>query len=450
MRRVLMIAFYTAPAADVGARRTNSFIRYLPRFGWEPIVLSVKTKYYTRCDWNDRLPDTVCVARTMCPMPLMWYYNRKRRSPSAEERMRQDSKDTFFSPSDSVQHFSLRAKIAWSLQIPDEFNCWIPFGVWKGWRLIRRLRPSVIYASAKPVSAHVIGWILKKFTGLPLVLDFRDIWVGNPWEVEQPAHIQRWKARIERRLVRDADYVILNTPKAHEIFLRRYSELPGDRFDYIPNGYDPSDFDSIENTARAEESAEPAFTIVHTGTVYGLMDPRPLLRAIHDLLRSHSVPDNKLRLDFYGAYLVRFGGRNLQEMVAELGLERVVRLNPPVPHAEALRVQQRADALLLLIPGSDVAVPSKAYEYLKSGKPVLALCSPLSATAQLIYETRTGVVVDPFDVDAIKRTLLDFIRGRVFVEPNQEAIVQYSAEHRTLRLCTLLEAAVRRVAGERI
>ncbi|MEM4407443.1 MAG: glycosyltransferase [Candidatus Caldarchaeum sp.] len=441
MRRVLVIAFYTAPSADVGARRTDRFLCYLPRFGWEAIVLSVKTKYYTRHDASKCLPNNVFVARTLCPMPLVWYHNRKHKSRSTKERVLQEREDVSFSPSpSSMKRFSLRAKIAWSLQLPDEFNCWIPFGIWEGWRLIRRFHPEVIYASAKPISALVIGWALKKITGLPLVIDFRDIWIGNPWDIPQPYHVQRWKTRIERRLVCDAECVVLNTPKAREIYVQRYSDIPEDRFDCIPNGYDPADFDSIEDVARTEGGIGSAFTIVHTGTVYGLMDPRPLLRAIHDLLCSHSVAHNKLRLDFYGACLVRAGGRNLEDLVSELNLQGVVRLNPPVSHAEALRIQRTADALLLLIPGSDVAVPSKAYEYLKTGKPILALCSSSSATARLISETRTGVIADPWDVEAIKSTVLSLVSGALSINPDEEAIRRYSAEYQTRQLSLLLES----------
>ncbi len=339
-----------------------------------------------------------------------------------------------------LQHFSLRSQIAWSLQIPDEFNCWVPFGVWKGWKLVRRFRPSVIYASARPMSAHVIGWVLKKITGLPLVLDFRDIWIDNPWDPAQPAHVKRLKARIERKLVCDADAVILNTLKALDVYTNRYAYLPADRFTCIPNGYDEADILDAEGVvSNATGHLSSHFTIVHTGTVYGLMDPRPLLQALCDLVHSGAIKKEHLRVDFYGSYLIRLGGKSLHDLVAGSGVPEVVRLNAPVPRKDALRAQHSADALLLIVPGTDVAVPSKAYEYLASGKPILALCPKQSATAQLILETRSGVVVEPYDVEAIKKALLDLVHGRVFFTPDYCAIRRYSSVYQTQQLASLLD-----------
>jgi len=443
VRRVLMIAFYTFPAAEVGARRTDRFARYLPRFGWEPVVLTVKEKYYSRCETAEQSLGSTYIARTYAPMPLVWYHNRKLQRCRGRESHRSEPYATPVIHRTSSPRFSLRSQIAQGLQVPDEFNGWIPFGVWEGWKLIRRFQPALIYASAKPVSAHVIGWFLKKLTGLPLVIDFRDIWVGNPWDVEQPLWVKQWKMAIERRLIRDADRIILNTPHALAIYRQRYSCIPQDRFICIPNGYDETDIESGDITTLSQtDSRDPTVLIVHTGTVYGRMDPRALLQAVREVTHGSVTARKSLRIEFYGTYEIQVDGKSFAELVSDYHLGHLVRLNPPVPRAKALQLQRRADALLLFVPETDVAVPAKTYEYIVARRPILALCSPLSATAQVIRETQTGVVIEPQNVDAIKSALEEVILGAIGYSPDESAVGRYNAVYLTQQLSQVFGSIV--------
>ncbi|HMT12896.1 MAG TPA: glycosyl transferase, partial [Ignavibacteria bacterium] len=42
MKKVLIISYYFPPSGGPGVQRVLKFVKYLPEFGWQPIVLTVK------------------------------------------------------------------------------------------------------------------------------------------------------------------------------------------------------------------------------------------------------------------------------------------------------------------------------------------------------------------------------------------------------------------------
>jgi hypothetical protein len=46
MRRVLVITTHFAPDIHVGAKRATKFAKYLPLYGWQPIILTKEVSEY--------------------------------------------------------------------------------------------------------------------------------------------------------------------------------------------------------------------------------------------------------------------------------------------------------------------------------------------------------------------------------------------------------------------
>jgi glycosyltransferase involved in cell wall biosynthesis len=159
----------------------------------------------------------------------------------------------------------------------------------------------------------------------------------------------------------------------------------------IPNG---ADFDDV---AGLERHPSDRFRITHTGSFFGRRDPRPFLQALADS-----------GLDVVARFLGDF--RDADRQWAEgLGLGDRFELLPYAPRAESLALQRDSEALLLLIPdagGRGKGVLSgKVFEYVAVGRPILAAVPPDGAAAELIRETRAGVVVSPDDPAAIRSAL---------------------------------------------
>ncbi len=367
MRRVLVIAFYFPPQGGAGVQRTLKFVKYLPEFGWQPIVLTVTGSDSTLRDESlaREVPSTVSVHRTpalLLPRLVPW----------------------------RVRRWLTR----WLLVVDEQVG-WLPFAVARGKCLIQETGIAVIYTTSAPYTDHLIGLWLKRATGRPWVADLRDPWVDNPaLAFASPFH-RRWVERLERQTFLEADRVVVNTATALDFYRRKYPGLEGGRLLAIPNGYDPDD---LADVAPAPLD-RTRFQIVHVGSLYGQMrTARPFLQALRNLMEARTLPRQRVQVSFVGNV-----GHEVAALVQEYALDDVVRLIGYVPHRESIAYLLAADLLLLIPtsgPGSEVFIPAKAFEYLAVGRPILTLATP-GAAADLIAEAHAGPVVDPNDVLAI-------------------------------------------------
>jgi glycosyltransferase involved in cell wall biosynthesis len=175
-----------------------------------------------------------------------------------------------------------------------------------------------------------------------------------------------------------------------EDFLKKDPGLDRDKFRLIPNGYDPADLEGIVPMRNQR------FTIVYTGSMYGVRRPDTLLAAAAGLRRQGRIDPERVRLRFVGRFgeEVRAAFRNpeVRDMVEEMGYR---------PHAVSVAEIKGAHALLLVVddyPGNEGIVPGKVFEYIGARRPVLAL-APEGAVAELVRSTGAGDVLALDDVE---------------------------------------------------
>ncbi|HSQ81014.1 MAG TPA: glycosyltransferase, partial [Casimicrobiaceae bacterium] len=145
MKRVLMIAYHFPPlAGSSGIQRTLRFVQHLPAFGWEPAVLTADPRAYERTseDLDAEVPDGVQVERAFAL--------------------------------DTARQLSIAGRYPGFLARPDRWMTWQYAAVRSGMKLIRRWRPDVIWSTYPIATAHVIGSVLHRRSGLPWIADFRD------------------------------------------------------------------------------------------------------------------------------------------------------------------------------------------------------------------------------------------------------------------------------------
>jgi glycosyltransferase involved in cell wall biosynthesis len=198
-------------------------------------------------------------------------------------------------------------------------------------------------------------------------------------------------------VVREARLVVTVTEAMRDGFLRRYPDLPPERFHVIENGFDPEIFDSVSPAPR-----DRRLTLVHAGSFLAARSPRSFFEALRTVLDEGLVPREEIRV-----LLVGSAGKEAARLREEMGLADVVAMTGFVPHTECLARQRSADALLLVLPEGESrsdAHTSKLLEYLAAGKPVLAL-APEGAAAELLAEAGMRRVVRPEDSRGIVREL---------------------------------------------
>ncbi|MFH0946718.1 MAG: hypothetical protein V2A76_16105 [Planctomycetota bacterium] len=405
-KNVLIIAFHFPPIAAAGTHRTLNFVRQLSRRGYGLGVLTTSSFGGLGLDWSlaGRVPAGVLVARAPHVDPFRVLARlHKARSGRPEAAVMPTGEGG--GPPDRPRLFFPRALDYASrlANLPDRYTSWIPLAVARGILLGRRIGAEVIYSTAPPYSAHLVGLFLSKVLGLPWVADLRDPWTLNPFHANPYPSLCALDRTMERWVMFGAQRVILNTRQAEAGYRERYPDL--DQFCTINNGIDP-DLLSIPPEPPARSGR---LTLLHIGSIYGRRFPRGLIEALARL--RDSDPDLYRRIVVEQIGPEDHGERLLAE-AKELGVADQLRLRGPVSHAEALRRCRQADGLLLLGPRGaepEVQVPSKLFEYLAAGRPVFALAQLDGAIASLLADVdRPHVIADPNDPAGIHDGLRRF------------------------------------------
>jgi glycosyltransferase involved in cell wall biosynthesis len=297
---------------------------------------------------------------------------------------------------------SIRALIEAASEIPDKESGWILPAVLRGaWHMLRFGRPDVIYSSAPPWSGQVVALGLSRLSHRPWVADFRDPWARAPWRDWRRAFRQRAVAALERRVVMRADAVLFVTEANRREFSTFYGPLAAGRFQLVPNGCDPTEFEGLPLLVRPGQ-----FVLLHAGTFYGPRSPMPVIEAIARAVGRGALDRQTFRLRLVGPINITV---DVPAECARLGLADVVEFVPRLSRADCLREMKSASALLLVQVGTTVSVPGKAYEYLAAGRPVLAL-SEEGETAALVRASGAGVSLPPgAPVEGIEAALLDIV-----------------------------------------
>lgn len=372
-----MIAFHFPPAAmGSGHLRTLGFVRHLPSFGWEPIVLSANEAAYPRVqEGNNQLIPAGCKVHRALAL-------------------------------DVRRHLAVNGKYFGFLAQPDGWASWWFAGVAKGMLLIRRHRIEAIWSTYPIMTAHSIAHTLSRWTRRPWLADFRDP-VTSSVEAENPFSVSA-QQRAEQRVLRRAQHVIFTTPGAMRSYAERFPAAFRDgRMSVIPNGFEESAFADMPAAAMREKGRP--LRMVHSGLLYpDGRNPMPFFEALAGLKSSGMLADGEVEI------VLRACGSEARYAVdlRRLGLDRMVILAPPISNRDALREQAQADALLLFQGRKfDRQIPAKAYEYLRIGRPIFALVSESGDTAALLRETGAATTVTLDNADAIRQQFARFVEA---------------------------------------
>jgi CelD/BcsL family acetyltransferase involved in cellulose biosynthesis/glycosyltransferase involved in cell wall biosynthesis len=438
----------------MGARSCAQIARYLPLHGWSPVVLTAQEKYIEERyrGSNDEiaelgLPDAIVRTRLL-PHPFDLYRWLK----SALRRKPQDAggagaaKTTIVVDRPPAEKGKLRRLILSALSIPDIYTGWILPAVVAGLKAARESKAEQIFSSGPFWTNHLVGLALSYLTGLPWTAHFRDPWITGNWQApDRPiaARLNKW---LERIVVTRATAVVSVTEEHSVAFRRGYPRLPADKFFTVPNGYDNEEWRSDEweeEPARIqrERENEEKFLIAYTGKFYIERDPQPLFRALRTLIDSGEIEREQVQVDLVG-WCETSEGRSVREMAVKLGLSDCVNILGPRGRQETIRRMMRANLLLLLAETFIIQIPGKTYEYLRAGRPILAL-TPEGALAKFLRRTGAGWVVDPKDDAGVLRAVRERYQQWKAGEPgpiaDPETIASFDRRKLTGRLAELLD-----------
>jgi glycosyltransferase involved in cell wall biosynthesis len=447
MSKVLMITYVFPPAAWVGAHRTLKYCKYLGAHGWTPIVLTAKPIGVAFRDENlvRQLPPGVVVHRTFDVDPAKWeerLASRKQRHsrPPARHAAGPRAAEEAAPASGAFQRIKEFIK-ALLKDSPDSHIFWVPFAFFRGLWILLRDRVDVIYCSTPPHSSHLIAFLLAKCTRKPYVLDFRD-----PWYVEGSARLPagriplllKLETRTKQWIVRGAAKIICVSQGELEEMRAEFPELSGDRFACITNGYDPADLPA-SGPVRAPS---PKLTLIHAGTIYsGVADE--FFEALRRLVDADPGAAGAIQVHLLGDI-----AHGYADALRELEALNIVKFHGLQPHATTLAMVHSSDVVVILMGGTKYLpshLPSKAFEYLHAGKPILAIAAE-GELAQLVRQSGLGVTVPPQSVasviDALRVLLADHAAGRLAKTPNQAYIRGFERAALAEKLARVLDGVM--------
>jgi len=414
IKKVLMVARVFPPYSSVGhSVRVIKFIKYLPTLGWLPVVLTVddekEYEYYPKqgsASLLSDIPQEVSIHRTSAGEP----------SSEFLEKERKFGQQNFLTAFIVKILGGARRFIFRNFLLPDRELSWLLFAVSLGQKIIQNEGIDAIFVTCPPHSAALIGAVLKRLTGKPLIIDFRDDWIDTPWFNSMPKFRRMIERRLENWAIKIADKVTLVTEWSQQSFIDRYPNQPKEKFVFISNGCDLEDFSFLKSMPPLLPN-NSKFRIVHAGSLNDSKNwtrtPMTIFQAIQHLLQEQPNLKEKLTLAFTG-----FLPERQKQLVNEMGLSDVVKELGFVPRDDLYCLMKESEMLLVInYEGFATLIPGKIYEYWAVGGPPILLLSCSGAASGFIEKYKLGISVDPSDVSGIEQAILNVYRENEELAP---------------------------------
>lgn len=412
MKRLLMIAYHFPPlAGSSGIQRTLRFAQHLPKFGWEPLVLTAHPRAYERTsdDLMTDVPPGVIVRRAFAL--------------------------------DAARHLSIAGRYIGATARPDRWVSWKFGAVREGMRMIREFAPLAIWSTYPIATAHMIGSELHRRSGLPWIADFRDPMAQDGY----PTDPLVWKSfkSIEEQTLSSARFSIFTTPSAAKTYQQRYPET-AEQVAVLENGYDEETFVAVEQANQGRQPIFPgAVTLLHSGIVYPAeRDPTQLFEALGFLKQKGAILPGRLKIRFRASVHDDL----LNDLAQQHDVTEFIDCQPPIPYREALAEMLAADGLLVMQASNcNEQIPAKIYEYLRAKRPILALTDAAGDTATTLRRAGMGDITRldvAADIEQALPAFAESIRNSCATVPNAKVVAESSREGRTAQLARYLDRAV--------
>jgi Glycosyltransferase Family 4 len=403
MKRVLIVSPYFPPSTVAGVHRARILAKYLPLWGWEPIVFCVDERFHEQELDLDLAALVDPGARVM--KVAAWPTRLCRRFGLGDLGIR-----GYYALKQAVEHF------------------------------VRAEGGDLLFVTVLPGFPTHIGPLMKRRHHLPFVIDYQDLWLPRGYEAVQPpsklwvAH--RIAAYSEPRVLPWADHVTAVSQGTHEVLQARYAFLAADRCSAVPIGIDADDYVALRQGQRPcpwLPHGEGVLNLCYVGTLL----PRAhrtleaLFAALGVLRRESPSLYQRLRLTFVGTsnQPLASAGEVVMPVARAGGIADVVREVPGrVPYLDALTILVRADVILML--GSDEPhyTASKLYPALLAARPLFGIFHERSSVCEVMREVGGGKLVTFSDTEPVDTKVVEIASMLTTVLVQPEAIAPIAHE----------------------
>ena len=428
MKKLLIISYYWPPSGGAGVQRWLKFVKYLRRFGWEPVVYTPENPEAPADDpsLEKDIPEGLMVVKTKIWEPYAFYkkFTGRKKYDKIKVGLLSENKVP-------TRTENLSVWIRGNLFIPDARKYWIKPSIkyLKSW--LNSHPVDALVSTGPPHSMHRIAQALHTQLNIPWLADFRDPWTSIDFyhELKLSHRSDRLHHRMEKQVLEQADRVLVVSNGMLDDFMKIHQR------DYlvIPNGFDD------EDTTGGKAELHQKFSIAHIGSMGPARNPLILWQALKELVAEQKEFAAHLEVDLLGQV-----DHSVREQISSHGLDKFIRYIPYMQHDEVVQFQKKVQVLLLVInqtPNAHLVVTGKIFEYINSGRPIINIGPVDGDAADIINETNTRHSIAYEDVSGLKKIIHDqfllFLKGENKV--NAKNVENYSRLNLTRQLGAVLD-----------
>jgi hypothetical protein len=371
LKNVLIISYYWPPSGGPGVQRVLKFCKYLPNFGWNPIVLTVKDGEFPVSDFSlekDSKAIESIKVKGISFHSIFKLFAGKQKLPTHQ-----------LSPGVNENFITKFARwLRYNLIIPDGRVGWYWNAVKRGKKIIQEKNIDLIFSSGPPQTVHLIGRSLAKKTDTAWVADFRDPWTDRFYYYENHRNsiISYLDKYLERKVLRDCDYLV--TVSKGFFSLLNNNWIIDNKTEIIYNGYDIDDFKEIKKGNTSNNS----ITISHIGSLSRSQIPLGLFNSVK--LHNQSKKNKPILIKCIGSV-----HSSIENYVMKNGLDEFLSFEPYMNHDLAIQEMVKSDILFLVIPNlinNQGIIPGKLFEYFASKTNIILIGNKNSDAAKLMKD----------------------------------------------------------------
>lgn len=429
-RRVAIVSGHFVPSNLVGAQRARLWSRYLPEFGWEPIVVTADPRQY------EEKPD-----------------------PDLE-RLVAPGLQVIHAPTWPTKP----VRIVGDVGIRSFHGCYRVLG-----DLARRREIDFVLVTIPSNWLAPVGRLVHRRHGVPYGIDYQDPWVNAYPGVDVP-FTRAWAShRIARLLepwaVRDAALITGMAPGYVAGMLQRNPEV-GRRahLAYMPMGTAPEDYELVRELHKKPFLFDPGdgrFHMIYAGALLpaGVVVLQAFLAGIGALRETSPDLAARLRVHFVGTGTSPDdpNGHRVMPHAREAGVADMVDEHPHrIGYIDALTHQERCSAVLVLGSTEPHYTPSKIFQAILSRRPVFAMLHEASTAVATIRSTGAGRVLPLTERRLPEPAAVAAELGMLMTDPpfhadriDEAVFSAFTARESTRMLAEALDAACARQGGSR-
>ncbi len=375
MKKVLFITYFWPPSGKATLHWPLNIIKYLPGSGWQPEVLTVEEESFTQKD-ESLLKEVdpglrVYKSKALEPFNIYKWFTGKNKNAQLV------ASETISTKNKSLSH-RLSIWVRMNLFVPDARIGWYISAVKKGKEILEQNNFSAIVTIGPPHSTHLIGMKLSKVYSIPHIPVLIDPWVDIIYyrNFKRSSPTLALDNHLEKSVMQNAASIVFVTKSTLEDYGRKYPFIK-DKSNTLYWGYNEENFDGL----KQDNSKKDYKLVVHAGNIFDYQDPPFLWKRIKE-----NNKEEKIRVKFIGTV-----SPLIKDEVAKNGLSGVTDYAGFLPYKEMLSELMKAD-YLLVCSTEKRHVPGKLFEYLRTGKPILAFGDDNEEVKNILEKTNSGMM----------------------------------------------------------